>query len=84
MSGTDQSTSPTDHKKHIFLSSATLVVVPSTLMAHWRQQLARHVRSGLLRVCDVTSETRTSQMPSAKHLAWHYDVVITTLSRLAR
>jgi hypothetical protein len=36
--------------RRVHLSGATLVVVPGTLIPHWRQQIAQHVQAGLLRV----------------------------------
>ncbi|XP_049370689.1 F-box protein At3g54460 [Solanum verrucosum] len=63
----------------LYLSRATLVVVPSNLVDHWRGQIERHVRRGQLRVFVWTDHKR----PSAHSLAWDYDVVITTFSRLS-
>jgi hypothetical protein len=63
------------------LSGATLIVVPPTLVRHWQAQMAAHVKAGTLRVyalldCD-------SAAIDAEHLAWDYDVVITTFSLLS-
>ncbi|XP_060185950.1 F-box protein At3g54460 isoform X1 [Lycium barbarum] len=63
----------------LYLSRATLVVVPSNLVDHWRGQIERHVRQGQLRVFVWADYKR----PSAHSLAWDYDVVITTFSRLS-
>ncbi|OIT32406.1 PREDICTED: F-box protein At3g54460 [Nicotiana attenuata] len=63
----------------MYLSRATLVVVPSNLVDHWRGQIERHVRQGQLRVFVWTDYKR----PSAHNLAWDYDIVITTFSRLS-
>lgn len=63
----------------LYLSRATLVVVPANLVDHWRGQIERHVRQGQLRVFAWTDYKR----PSAHSLAWDYDVVITTFSRLS-
>lgn len=35
----------------VYLSPATLVIVPATLISHWRQQIRVHVVPHLLRVC---------------------------------
>ncbi|KAM3290230.1 F-box protein [Capsicum chacoense] len=63
----------------LYLSRATLVVVPSNLVDHWRSQIERHIRQGQLRVFVWSDYKR----PSAHNLAWDYDVVITTFSRLS-
>ncbi|KAJ8551542.1 hypothetical protein K7X08_021557 [Anisodus acutangulus] len=63
----------------LYLSRATLVVVPANLVDHWRGQIERHVRQGQLRVFVWADYKR----PSAHSLAWDYDVVITTFSRLS-
>lgn len=63
----------------LYISRATLIVVPSNLVDHWETQIQKHVRSGQLRVY-VWSDHRK---PSAHSLAWDYDVVITTFSRLS-
>ncbi|KAH6824501.1 SNF2 domain-containing protein / helicase domain-containing protein / F-box family protein [Perilla frutescens var. hirtella] len=63
-----------------YLSSATLVVVPSNLVEHWKTQIERHVRPGQLRVYIWGDQKKK---PSVHNLAWDYDVVITTFSRLS-
>lgn len=63
-----------------YLSSATLVVVPSNLVEHWKTQIERHVRPGQLRVYIWGDQKKK---PSAHNLAWDYDVVITTFNRLS-
>ncbi|PIN04982.1 hypothetical protein CDL12_22477 [Handroanthus impetiginosus] len=63
-----------------YLSSATLVVVPSNLVDHWKTQIERHVRPGQLRVYIWGDQKKK---PSAHILAWDYDVVITTFNRLS-
>ncbi|KAM7472628.1 hypothetical protein LguiA_010811 [Lonicera macranthoides] len=63
----------------LYLSRTTLVVVPSNLVDHWRTQIQKHVRPGQLRVYVWTDHKK----PCAHSLAWDYDVVITTFSRLS-
>ncbi|XAR63528.1 hypothetical protein NMG60_11023491 [Bertholletia excelsa] len=63
----------------LYLSRATLVVVPSNLVDHWKTQIQRHVRPGQLRVYVWTDHKK----PPAHNLAWDYDVVITTFNRLS-
>eukprot|EP00892_Ulva_mutabilis_P003989 jgi/Ulvmu1/1962/UM012_0123.1 len=63
------------------LSPATLVVVPSILVDHWRHEIAKHVRPGALRVYYL--EGRRDADVAAHRLAWDYDVVITTFTHLS-
>eukprot|EP00898_Chlorokybus_atmophyticus_P007523 jgi/Chlat1/7772/Chrsp66S07330 len=64
----------------IYLSRATLVVVPSTLITHWRAQIQRHTAAFALRVCILdTGECA----PKVHELAWDYDIVLTTFSKLS-
>lgn len=63
----------------LYLSKATLIVVPSNLVDHWISQIQKHVRSSQLRVY-VWSD---HQKPCAHNLAWDYDIVITTFNRLS-
>ncbi|KAF5742450.1 hypothetical protein HS088_TW09G00498 [Tripterygium wilfordii] len=63
----------------LYLSRATLIVVPSNLVDHWKTQIQRHVRPDQLRLCVWTDHKK----PSAHSLAWNYDIVITTFSRLS-
>ncbi|XP_051123001.1 F-box protein At3g54460 isoform X2 [Andrographis paniculata] len=64
----------------LYLSSATLIVVPSNLVDHWRTQIERHVRPGQLRVYIWSDQKRK---PPPHNLAWDYDIVITTFNRLS-
>ncbi|XP_059649264.1 F-box protein At3g54460 isoform X2 [Cornus florida] len=63
----------------LYLSSATLIVVPSNLVDHWKTQIQKHVRPGQLRVFVWTDHKK----PRAHNLAWDFDVVITTFNRLS-
>ncbi|KDP40524.1 hypothetical protein JCGZ_24523 [Jatropha curcas] len=63
----------------LYLSRATLIVVPANLVDHWKTQIQEHVKPGQLRVCIWTDHKK----PSAHSLAWDYDVVITTFNRLS-
>lgn len=63
----------------LYLSKATLIVVPANLVDHWKTQIQKHVSTGQLRVYIWTDHRK----PSAHNLAWDYDVVITTFSRLS-
>ncbi|KAJ4804789.1 SNF2 domain-containing protein / helicase domain-containing protein / F-box family protein [Rhynchospora pubera] len=63
-----------------YLSAASLVVVPANLVDHWRTQIEKHVAPGQLHVYLWDDYKKK---PSAHILAWDYDVVITTFSRLS-
>lgn len=63
----------------LYLSRATLIVVPSNLVDHWKSQIEKHVRPGQLKVYLWTDHKR----PLPHHLAWDYDIVITTFNRLS-
>lgn len=63
----------------LYLSRATLIVVPANLVQHWTAQIEKHVKPGQLRIYVWTDQ----KSPSPHHLAWDYDVVITTFSRLS-
>nr|XP_025624853.1 F-box protein At3g54460 isoform X2 [Arachis hypogaea] len=63
----------------LYLSRATLIVVPANLVDHWKTQIEKHVTPGQLRVYVCVDQRK----PSAHCLAWDYDVVITTFSRLS-
>ncbi|XP_050232370.1 F-box protein At3g54460 [Mercurialis annua] len=63
----------------LYLSRATLVVVPANLVDHWKTQIQKHIKPGQLRVCIWTDHKK----PSPHSLAWDYDIVITTFNRLS-
>lgn len=63
----------------LYLSRATLIVVPANLVDHWKTQIEKHVKPSQLRVYVWTDHWK----PSVHSLAWNYDVVITTFSRLS-
>ncbi|KAL4562118.1 hypothetical protein LXL04_034312 [Taraxacum kok-saghyz] len=62
-----------------YLSRATLIVVPANLVDHWRTQIEKHVKPGQLRVYIWADHKK----PSVHNIAWDYDIVITTFSRLS-
>lgn len=64
----------------LYLSSATLIVVPSNLVDHWKTQIKCHVRPGQLKVYIWGDQKKK---PPPHNLAWDYDVVITTFNRLS-
>ncbi|XP_030489447.2 F-box protein At3g54460 [Cannabis sativa] len=70
---------PLDSTSRLYVSRATLIVVPANLVDHWKTQIQKHVRPGQLRIYLWTDNRK----PSAHSLAWDYDVVITTFNRLS-
>ncbi|KZV18912.1 F-box protein [Dorcoceras hygrometricum] len=68
------------HSLRLYLSSATLIVVPSNLVNHWKTQIDRHVRPGQLRVYVWGDQKKK---PPAHNLAWDYDIVISTFNNLS-
>ncbi|CAM6103765.1 unnamed protein product [Calypogeia fissa] len=71
---------PVDDVTRFYLSKATLVVVPQYLIEHWRTQIKKHTAPGQLRVF-IWNDIK--KPPAAHSLAWDYDIVITTFSRLS-
>ncbi|KAK1292171.1 F-box protein [Acorus calamus] len=63
----------------LYLSRATLIIVPANLVDHWRTQILKHVKPGQLHVFIWTDNKK----PCAHNLAWDYDIVITTFNRLS-
>lgn len=62
-----------------YISRATLIVVPANLVDHWKNQIQKHVKSGQLHMYIWADHKK----PSVHNIAWDYDVVITTFSRLS-
>lgn len=65
----------------LYLSRATLIVVPANLVDHWKTQIEKHVKHSQLRVYVWNDSWKWK--PPVHSLAWDYDVVITTFSRLS-
>ncbi|GLC42941.1 hypothetical protein PLESTB_001816700 [Pleodorina starrii] len=65
-----------------YLSAATLVVLPATIIDHWLLQIRTHVARDTLRVC-VLDRIDPRVTPSPSSLAWDYDLVITTFNPLS-
>ncbi|XP_059447014.1 F-box protein At3g54460 isoform X2 [Corylus avellana] len=63
----------------LYLSRATLIVVPANLVDHWKTQIEKHVSPRQLRVFVWTDHRK----PAVHSLAWDYDIVITTFNRLS-
>ncbi|KAJ2928027.1 hypothetical protein H1R20_g9068, partial [Candolleomyces eurysporus] len=66
--------------KKMYLSSATLVVVPPNLMGQWDREIVKHAEHPL-RVLILRDR---SDMPSLESLASDYDIVLMTYARFTR
>ncbi|CAD7696884.1 unnamed protein product [Ostreobium quekettii] len=64
----------------VYLSPATLVVVPPTLVDQWKQQVVHHFNGNLLRVLMLTG---SSKQPHIHDLAWGADVILATFGYLS-
>ncbi|KAF7308759.1 Helicase C-terminal domain-containing protein [Mycena kentingensis (nom. inval.)] len=64
----------------LYLTTATLVVVPPNLLLQWTKEIAKHCEAGL-RVCALQGTEATHPMPSARELAFNYDIVLMTYPR---
>ncbi len=53
-----QRAGPAAAPERVWLSAATLVVVPATVVEHWRHQLASHTAFGALRVEELNQACR--------------------------
>ncbi|KAF9014155.1 hypothetical protein BDQ17DRAFT_1536631 [Cyathus striatus] len=62
----------------MYLSGATLVVVPGNLFSQWAREIVKHCEDGRIRVLTLTSGTK---MPDVKELAGMYDIVLMTYTR---
>lgn len=47
---------PAAEEQKVYLSAATLLVLPATLIPHWLHQIKTHLAPATLRVAVVTSE----------------------------
>lgn len=74
---------PAEVQQKIFLSAATLLVVPPALVQHWLFQVQEHVRFNALKVLVISSDKdRSNKIPMIHSLAWDYDLVSLLLSSL--
>lgn len=65
----------------IFLSQATLIIVPYTLIEQWKEEVQKHFEGNSLRVHVLT---RQAHYPMKIYeLAWNYDVVLTSFTHLS-
>ena len=67
----------------IFLSAATLLVVPANLVQHWLFQVQTHVTFDTLKTLVISSDKeRSNKMPASHSLAWDYDLVSLQIEKL--
>jgi len=75
--------------KNLIESGATLVVVPKTLLEHWKNQVHHHVKPSYFGVGNLSdlfffdTNNLKSDLPSAERLA-RYAAVFTTMPRLTK
>lgn len=66
----------------VYLTSATLVLVPLTLLVQWLEEIEKHCEPGALRVLAVPD--MHTPLPDALHLAQDYDIVLMSHSRFGK
>lgn len=73
-SGRRRST-PIKGPRRIYLTTATLVIVPRSLVVQWQTEIQKHCVDGLrLYVSDNHGHSTVQPLPGAKVLASEYDV----------
>ncbi|KAL3136547.1 hypothetical protein ABBQ38_005794 [Trebouxia sp. C0009 RCD-2024] len=90
-------TGPAEEEQKVYLSPATLLVLPPTLIPHWLHQIRVHMKPNTLRVAVLATERGSPDdassgvtywglgrgNPLVHELAWGYDLVLTTFTRLS-
>ncbi|EGO21281.1 hypothetical protein SERLADRAFT_452413 [Serpula lacrymans var. lacrymans S7.9] len=71
---------PKARPRLMYLTTATLLIVPPSLLGQWEREILKHCNIELR--CLVVR--RSSKLPDAKDLASNYDLVIMTTTRLKR
>ncbi|KAF9127849.1 hypothetical protein BGW39_005513 [Mortierella sp. 14UC] len=71
----------TDSPVEIYLSSATLVIVPANLVDQWWNEINKHTEDGALKVFAITNVSQ--EFPDLRTLL-QYDLVLISQSRFAR
>lgn len=66
----------------VYVTSASLVLVPQALMVHWKEEIAKHCEKDALRV--LTLSDMREELPRASFLAQNYDVVLMTHTRFGK
>jgi hypothetical protein len=65
--------------RRVYLTSATLAVVPRAILEQWNAEINKHCDGGSLRVLFLDSGDRASTIPPPYELASNYDVGFDTL-----
>ncbi|DBA80065.1 TPA: hypothetical protein ACH3X2_007554 [Trebouxia sp. C0005] len=89
-------TGPAEEERKVYLSAATLLVLPPTLIPHWLHQIRVHLKPNTLRVAVLAGDRSSADEAVAgvrywgsgrewplHELAWGHDLVITTFTRLS-
>lgn len=58
---TSGSAGPAAEEQKVYMSAATLLVLPPTLIPHWLHQIKTHMEPNTLRVAVVTSDSTRAQ-----------------------
>lgn len=66
----------------VYVSSATLILVPQALLVHWTEEIEKHCEKDALRILVVS--TMREVLPRASILAQEYDVVLMTHARFGK
>ncbi|WFD26192.1 hypothetical protein MNAN1_001169 [Malassezia nana] len=66
----------------VYVSSATLVLVPPSLFVHWQEEMKKHCDEQALRILAI-SDLR-EELPRASVLAQEYDLVLLTHARFGK
>lgn len=66
----------------VYLTSATLVLVPPTLLMHWLDEMEKHCEPQTLRVLCITDIH--TEIPAASQLSQDYDVVLMSHARFGK
>ncbi|KAF9956181.1 hypothetical protein BGZ72_002962 [Mortierella alpina] len=72
----------TEDPPEIYLSSATLVIVPSNLTDQWLNEINKHTEDFALKTLEISSDPATD-LPDHKTLM-RYDLVLISLTRFAK
>lgn len=66
----------------VYMTAATLVLVPQTLLVQWQDEMAKHCAPGALLV--LTISDMSAPLPPAPELSQAYDVVLLSHARFGR
>ncbi|KAF8582292.1 hypothetical protein K439DRAFT_1618365 [Ramaria rubella] len=67
----------------IYLTGATLVVVPRAILGQWNGEINKHCEGGTLRVLLLDNGRKAPLIPSPQTLARDYDIVLLTHERFS-